>query len=811
MVYGSIFQNFKNKSSKLKFQPFIYTLTKNKKRYTKWFLGILWMVILLLSLIQPKLFDTPYATILEDRNGELLSAKISSDGQWRFPSDHSNSLSEKYIRCVIQYEDKRFYYHPGIDVLSMVRAMISNFKAGKIISGGSTLTMQVVSLSRGRKSHGILDKCWEMVLAFRISLCFDKNEVIKMYADHAPFGGNTVGYGAATWRYFGKYQKELTWAESALLAVLPNNPSLIRLDRNRNLLLQKRNKLLLKLKQKKVIVEEDYLLAIEEPLPSAPLALPQFSPHVLQSIPLMVNQNPTSRIHSTIDLTLQKKLNHLAAQYGKELMGNQVNNLAILVAEVNSGKILGYVGNLPQTGQMNGEQVDIIHASRSTGSTLKPILMMYALNDGMITTQSILPDIPVNIDGFKPENFSYNYYGAIPCDEAIRKSLNIPFVLLLKQYNIARFLNHLQQLGMKRINRTADDYGLSLIIGGAESSLYELCSTYAGLARILNKASDLHLTGNKMFPLSITQDQSVLKSAQSTEPFIHPSAIWLTFDALSTNTRPGRFENWGSSTSALPIAWKTGTSIGFRDAWSIGVTSDYVVGVWIGNADGEGRPGVIGLETAAPLMFEVFDQLKDKHWFKAPTDDLQSILVCKHSGYAPSPNCEIKELAHVKGGAETLPLCNFCQSVHLDESKQYQVNSTCYDPYKMIHQNYFVLPASQQYYYRMLHPDYVVLPPFNPACHETIERNQKIMEFIYPINISRIHVAKNYQNKENPVVFHITHKSPDAIINWHMDDEYLGQTRGDHKIQVLLKTGHHVLSCVDQKGNLAKCRFEVVH
>lgn len=766
-------------------------------------------VIVIHRIMPEQLFFDQYSVIIEDREGELLGARIAPDGQWRFPaSDYY--LSPRYKAAVVTFEDRRFYYHPGIDALAILRALKLNVQQRRVVSGGSTLTMQLVSLARHHKSTNVFDKVWEMVLAVAIDAFYTKEEIFRLYADHAPFGGNTVGYQAALWRYFGKHHKELTWSEAALLAVLPNDPALIHLSRNRSALLNKRNALLESLARRGFFAVDDLSLFKDEPLPGSPHRLPEKAPQLLTSLRKLMPA-AGNYIHSSLDGDLQVRVTELLQREGAKLKANEVHNAAILVASVQTGQVLAYAGNIPGTGAIHGEQVDIITAPRSSGSVLKPFLSMWAIQEGMKTRSSLMPDVPINIDGFRPDNFTYDYEGAAPLSRALQKSLNIPFVLLLREYNIARFLTRLRKTGFNTLTFPADHYGLSLIIGGGEVSLWDLCGAYASAARTLNhfnRANSRYFEGD-IHDLTIDiEAEKSLSKPEASAGLYDAAAIWQVFDILADNTRPHENEAWEDVGSGEKIAWKTGTSIGFRDAWCVGVNSDYVVGVWIGNADGEGRPGVIGLETAAPLLFNTFRLLPAGHWFDQPFDAMQRSLICKNSGYAPTPYCPMDTVWTVKN-ISSLPVCTFDQQIHLDVSGRYRVNGDCYDPFGMFSRNYFVLPPTQQYYYEQKHSVYTHLPPWLPACRGNGGSNA--ISLIYPLNVTKIFLPKNQTSTLNPVVLRAAHTDPKATIYWHLDNTFIGETHGTHALTSLIPEGHHTLTCMDGDGNRVSAVFDVVH
>lgn len=771
-------------------------------------LGIIWLIA---DLIAKPLFIDQYSLIIEDNRGGLLGARIAPDGQWRFPlTDDAGLMSPKYKIAVLAYEDSRFYYHPGVDIFSIARAIRANWKAGRVVSGGSTLTMQLVSLIHHHKAGNIFEKLLEMCKAILIDAVYSKDEIFQLFAAHAPFGGNTVGYQAAVWRYFGKHNQDLDWPEAALLAVLPNNPSLIHLGRNRAKLLLKRNQLLAHLASLGFFTSEDLALYCDEPLPDKPNDMPAIAPHLLSSIQKVSGLKNKYFFKTTIDHQLQLKVNELLIRQGERLKSNQVHNAAILVCSPITGEVLAYGGNIPGTGALHGEQVDLIQAERSSGSVLKPFLSMYALQDGLRTIHSLLPDIPISIDGFRPDNFSYEFEGSIPLGIALQKSQNIPFVLLLKEYNNSRFLSHLRRLGISSLRYPADHYGLSLIIGGGEVTLWNICGAYASAARILQNYNTHFSTYNNadLHGLLLTKAANIEKAKTLKNPTeLDAAAVWQVFQTLSENNRPNQGDSWGQLVGGRRIAWKTGTSIGFRDAWCIGVSPDFVVGVWIGNADGEGRPGVIGLETAAPLMFEVFDRLSGSTWFSQPYDAMKETEVCANSGYAPSDACPVTKFWTPKNTRQ-LPVCNYDQWYHLDATGQFRVTSDCYSPSLMKQKTYFVLPPTQQYYFEQRHPAYQRLPPWKPGCSN--DNNTAVISLIYPQNVSKIYLPLNQSGQINPIVLRVAHRSPDAVIYWHLDQNFIAETRKDHHLSLVIDPGVHVLTCVDNEGNLVSAKFEVV-
>ncbi|MDR2040026.1 MAG: penicillin-binding protein 1C [Bacteroidales bacterium] len=757
------------------------------------------------------LFDKPLSTVIDDRNGELIGAKIASDGQWRFPA--ADSIPEKYIQSVILFEDKRFYKHPGVDPLALARALRQNISRGGTVSGGSTITMQVIRMMQDNPPRNIWQKIKEAILATRLELRCSKDEILRLYAANAPFGGNVVGIGAASWRYFGREPDELSWAEAVTLAILPNAPSLIHPGRNRERLLNKRNRLLDRLHETGVISWEDCSLAKDEPLPENPRALPSDAPYLLNRITASYKGN---RVKTTIDQSLQERVNYIVQNHASSYRGNYVHNMAVLVAEAESGDVVAYVGNVYDPGQqIHGNQVDIITAPRSTGSILKPFLYATMLDHGEILPDMLVADIPIQIRNFAPKNFDRSYDGAVPAHRALERSLNVPSVRMLQSHGIEKFHLLLRNLGMTTLTQPAEYYGLTLILGGAEGTLWDITGMYARLSRILKHYTErsgmydpadhhglnfyTHLS-QKLRPR--TQDKDIENFAP-----IEAAAIWQTFQALSEVNRPEEEASWKSFSSSRKVAWKTGTSYGHRDAWAVGVTPHYVVGVWVGNASGEGRPTLTGVNYAAPVLFDVFSQLPHGSWFEIPYDDMAKAVICRKSGYRASPICnEVDTMIIARGGHDS-EVCPYHTIIHLDKSRKYRVNSECASVNEMVHVPWFVLPPAQEWFYKSKNIGYKPLPPIHPDCLNTEGEQQ--MDLIYPQANLTVVLPRQLDGTEGQVVFRAAHRRSSAVIFWHIDHQFAGSTQAPHQIAVAPAPGEHRLTLVDDKGNTITGYFTV--
>lgn len=734
------------------------------------------------------LFHVPYSTVVTDRNEELLGARIASDGQWRFPP--RNTTPEKIKECLITFEDKHFYHHWGVNPFAIGRAFYQNVKNKRIVSGGSTLTMQTIRLARN-ESRTFREKLIEMIWATRLEFRASKEEILSMYISHAPFGGNVVGLDAAAWRYFGHSADDLSWAESAMLAVLPNAPAMIHLSKGRKTLLNKRNRLLKQLLEKKTIDSSTYELAISEPLPDEPHPLPQIAPYLVSRF---YQERNGEYSRSTINKGIQTQVEDLAERWSNEFGRSDIRNLAILVIEIPSNQVVAYCGNVHFDRKQGGNQVDVIQAPRSTGSILKPFLYYAMLQEGSLLPDMLLPDVPVNINGFTPQNFSMQFEGAVPAPEALARSLNIPAVTMLQRYGVPKFHSFLQQIGLKTINRSSSHYGLSLILGGAEATLWDVTNAYAMMGRSL-----LQLPQRSCSLLLPTS-----RITESTDPF-QPGAVWQTFDALKEVNRPEEID-WKSIPSMQTIAWKTGTSYGFRDAWAVGVTPRYAVGVWVGNATGEGKPGLVGAQTAGPVLFDIFNLLPASSWFTRPAGIFVEAEVCRKSGHLKGRFCDETDTLLVLPAGLRTEACPYHHLVTLSADESQRIYENCANTEPTLQKSWFTLPPVWEWYYKQHHPEYKPLPPFKAGCGEDTFQP---MQFIYPPMNARIKLPKQLDGSKGFLTVELAHSNPNATIFWHLDETYQAQTQDFHKISLQPAAGKHSLTAVDGEGNTISTTFFV--
>lgn len=696
--------------------------------------------------------NVPCSTVVYSAEGELLGARIAEDQQWRFPP--CDTVPDRYAKAVIRFEDRHFWWHPGVNPVSLVRAFVDNIRSGHVVSGGSTLTMQVIRISRGRE-RTLWQKLIEAVLATRLELRYSKRKILALYASYAPFGGNVVGLEAAAWRYFGRPAGELSWGEAATLAVLPNAPASMHPGKNRDALLEKRNRLLEHLYQHGEMDADSYEAALSEPLPEEPLPLPSLASHYVESCP------KGEQTRTTLRYGMQKSVEAAVDRRSDELAREGVGDMAAVVMDNRTGEVVAYVGNASSGRERPGSQVDIAASARSTGSILKPFLFAAALQDGFILPQTLLPDIPVNMGGFAPQNFDRQFYGAVHASEALARSLNVPAVFLLRTYGVPRFHELLQRCGLTTLGQDASHYGLSLILGGGEGRLTEITAAYCALVRSYMGWEDGRSGG---------------KSARNA-PAWDRVALWYTFEALKEVNRPDELD-WRLITSVRRAAWKTGTSYGFRDAWAVGMTPDYTIGVWAGNAEGQGVPGLTGARAAGPVMFDILNLLPESsRWFPEPGPD-EGVWadVCPSSGHLAGPDCpETVSMLLPQACLESDP-CPY----HAD--------------------GVFTLTPAMEWYYKPHHPEYT------GAVKST---STALMEFIYPSGGTTLYLPRQLDGSVQGAVFRLAHRKSDATVWWHLDQTYVGETRFIHELRLAPSVGKHSLTCVDADGNSVSVGFTV--
>lgn len=717
------------------------------------------------------IFEDRYSvSVLDDKN-KIIGVSLNKNEEWHLKS--IDEIPEKLKISVINFEDKDFYSHFGVDVSSIFRALRDNIIEGRK-TGASTITMQVAKSLRPKKRN-IFNKYLEMVQAIKMERNFKKEEILKLYLNNSPYGGNIVGYKTASFLYFQKEPKELTWAEGALLAVLPNSPGLISVEKNRDKLLNKRNFLLKKLYKKNIISKSQYELSLKEPLPKKRYPFKNLSPHLVRRV---INENDKKIIKTTIDSEIQEKIEKITKDYSRYLQTQGIRNLSVLLIENKTYKIKSYIGSQDFYDFENNGQVDGIIAKRSPGSLLKPFLFAKSIDEGLIAPCSKVPDIPIYFENFSPQNANKKYYGMVEIQEALIKSLNVPFVQLLKEYGEDRFFYFLKEvLGFRDSNY--ERYGLSLILGTKEFTPEEMGELYTGLA---NYGEFKKLT-------YIDEENS--KNLKK-ERFITRGSSYLTLSTIKKLERDGLEKLYKEKN---PISWKTGTSHGRRDGWATGVTPDWTLVVWVGNFDGEGNQNLTGIRSAGNLLFNIMKILPKKSLeFKEPKEIIK-IKVDKETGYRAKYSVQTKEILY-PSEAKPLRISPYYKKIFVNEEGK-EVDSR--DKGFLNHKEKIILN------YPIEVINFYVRNNFNLP--EIFKKKTKNLKFIYPTKNLKISIPRDFDGEKN-IIIKIANLKNEKLY-WYLNGKYLGQDNVNEK-KLNLGSGKYQLTIVSEVGENEKINFEII-
>ncbi|MBD3421597.1 MAG: penicillin-binding protein 1C [Chitinivibrionales bacterium] len=785
---------FTNGKSEVNFESIVAKIQRHPRLSSGAFI-IVFAIGMLLWPVGP-LFPVDYSRVVYDHNGALLRVTCAQDDQIRFRPDTAE-LPKKYVTALTAIEDKRFFKHPGVDPLALAAALISNIRAGTTIRGGSTIPMQIIRLAHPRP-RTYASKIIECIAAIRLTLQTSKKEQIKLYAAHAPMGGNVVGIRAASYYYFGKTLEELTWSEAALFTVLPNNPSLMNMHKKRAELKAKRNRALAILRQRGHIDSLTCALASAESLPRPQSQIPFEAPHFAEHALSLCKAH---ELHTTLDKSMQHTVECIVGRFTHRYRRYGVHNCAALIIDTRTNEVKAYVGSNSYRDTVHAGRVDGVTALRSSGSLLKPLLVARALDRGPWVLQSQLQDIPSFYGTFAPSNASEEFQGIVTIKQMLVQSLNVPAVRLLYEYGQPAFYHDLQQAGISSLFRSAGGYGLSLILGGAEVSLWEMCRTFCALGNngIIKTTSMLQqLTSGNAGPGA---DSLLLCS---------PGAAWMVSSALSKLKRPESERYWRLLPNRVRVAWKTGTSYGQKDAWAIGVNAQWTIGVWTGNFSGEGNAFLGGAVTAGPVLFSLFRALTDptqQTWSAMPEYDLKRINVCASTGYPPGPNCPKTTPALQPANAWKTSQCRWHRSFHLDRSTGYEVCSKCWKGIERIDTCMLIYPAPAAEILRARGRAAPLLPPHNPTCTAVRSHAQSVV-IEYPVNGISIFVPRDIHGKHQRIVAKASSTTAGTLF-WYLDGRFAGETREHHTPAFTCAAGMHKLSAFTMQGDGAQVKFKV--
>jgi penicillin-binding protein 1C len=759
---------------------------------------IVLLFIIIIPLDNPP-FPVDYSLLILDEKGNILRVFLNNREQYHLPPEGltagegaSDILPLKLKRAVLLYEDKNFYHHAGINPGAVFRALGQNLLAGKRISGASTITMQVARLM-GNRARTLPSKMLESLQSLKLEILYSKEEILKLYLDHAPYGSNIVGYQAASYSYFGKNPSNLTWAEAASLAILPNSPGLISPQVNRSAFLGKRNRLLWRLHEQGFLDNNSVELAFKEPTPQRRFPFPFEAPHLANYI--RAQKGRTNVIRTTLSRDIQHLVEEIAAYHMDSIARLGIHNAAVMAAETGTGKVRAYVGSADFYDKANRGQVDGIQALRSTGSLLKPFLYALAMTDGRLLPQTLIRDIPSQFGSFSPKNADLTYRGLVTAQEALIRSLNVPAVRLLSEYGLEQFYQFLKRAGMKGLFRPVQDYGLPLILGGAEGSLFELAAMYRSLAK-----------GGRFSSFTLIQGEAAAPEIN----LINPGAAYLTLSVLRNLHRPGTEYYWENYQAGKPIAWKTGTSFGQKDAWSIGVSPQWIVAVWVGNFSGEGNANLKSSTIAAPLLFDIFNSLPangGELWFDPGKESLQPVNICRLTGFRAGPDCSDTQVVLSPVVSRPLAQCPYHKKIFVTLDGNYRVNSLCWEPGNYKEETRLFYPADVVQYLRERGQIIERIPPLKPDCPGA--GNDAVLRIVYPEEGTRIWIPRDLDGSYQKVTLKAAHQESNQLLYWYLDNRYIGQTDKQHNQSLMLNRGWHRIEVVDHRGNRDFKKFYV--
>lgn len=796
-ILSTLIFPWKNNGYFERYRPLSYPIA-----LTLYFTLILVIFVLLGKLLFPlpmyKLNPIP-STIVKDRNGRIMRVFLSPDGSWRMPS---NNISPNLKMAVINYEDKWFYYHFGINPVSLVRALITNLKARRIVRGGSTITMQLARMMEP-KPRTIKSKIIEMIRAIQLELEFSKDEILSFYFNLAPYGGNIVGAQAASYFYFNKDQNELSLGEACLLAIIPKSPNYFRPDNQKttNVLLRERNRLLTKLLRSGKITQEQYDEAISEPIPSKRYPLPFIAPQFSQKLKDM--NHGSYELLSTIDINVQNMAQNILERHVSQLKAKGITNGSVVVMDTRTREVLAMVGSANFFDKKSSGQVNGAISPRSPGSALKPFVYALALDHGLVSPESMLIDVPVDYHGYRPENYDGKYRGMVSMRDSIKHSLNVPAVRLTARLGENKFYNFLKEAGITTLNNPPEHYGLSLILGGCEVTLLELTNLYCGLA---NMGEFGH------YKLLLDPHGNIKRSSHDKFGYrrlLSEEACYIITEILTEVERPDLPTCWESAINRPKIAWKTGTSYGRKDAWSIGYSPQYTIGVWVGNFNGIGSPELVGSETAGPILFDVFNALQSNsttQWYTMPKG-VKERDVCSISGMLPTRYCRYKKRELYIPAVSPNHLCSMHKVFPIDKETGFRLCTHCKDTREYETKIFVVLPPEVATWLESCNMPVDKVPPHLPECpHITPGTGPMIRS---PSADSEYIIRNNVDIEYQKILLEASVPNSCQNIYWFMDSKLIYAGPPTEKVFIKPTPGNHKLICMDEEGRSAEVLLRV--
>ncbi|HXB33934.1 MAG TPA: penicillin-binding protein 1C [Puia sp.] len=742
------------------------------------FLGAvgLFLLFLFLNWIFPLPDGVEYSTVVMDDKGEVIHAFLTRDQQWRMKTD-LNEISPLLRKTIVEKEDKYFYYHPGINLVALLRAFGRNILHARRTSGASTITMQVArALEPKRRTYW--NKLVEVFRAFQLEWTYSKDQILQLYLNKVPYGGNIQGVKAAAILYFGKNPDHLSLAEITALSVIPNRPSSLVMGRHNEEIVAERNKWLKRWAATGVFTPKEIEDALAEPLTAKRGVVPGLVPQLA----LKLKKSGREVIHTTVDLNTQLKIEKLVKDYSRTLTLKNIRNAAVIVLDNRTHRVVSYVGSADFRDSADGGQVNGAMAIREPGSTLKPLLYGLCIDAGLLTPKMTITDVPVNYQGYAPENYDRKFNGYVTMEYALEHSLNIPAVKSLKALGKDVLIRKLTDCGFQQVDKDRNKLGLSMILGGCGATLEELTGMYSIFANEGRWVRPVYSVDDP-----VTQGQRVLS----------PAAAFIVDDILSRVNRPDFPVNWQSTVHLPKIAWKTGTSYGRRDAWSIGYNRRYTVGVWVGNFSGVGVPELSGANVATPLLFTIFNTIDyndDGSWFSQPADcDIRK--VCTETGLPPSDFCTHLVTDYFIPLVSPSRKCDNMQEVFVSPDEKVAYCRACLPESGYKKKLYKIIPPEMREYYDVNQISYVAIPPHNPACEKMFKEGG-------PVVISPANGSEYLINRKDPEPLQLRCRVGNDVgkVFWYINDQFYKAGDAGTRQFFIPQEGPVKISCTDDKG-----------
>jgi penicillin-binding protein 1C len=783
-------------------------------RYRRVFLVVLIILTLLLlfilfDFIFPLKIRQDYSTVITDAGGTIMKAYLSSDDKWRMYSE-PDEITPALKKAIIFKEDKYFYYHFGVNPVSVFRALVNNLTSGRRTSGASTISMQVARLLEPKR-RTYLNKLIEIFRATQLEWHYSKNEILQLYLNLVPFGGNIEGVKAAAMIYLNKMPDQLSIGEIAALSIIPNRPNTLKPGENNELLKKERDTWLKKYMEAALFPGQDILDALEEPLQAYRHMLPDHAHHICRR--LYDSEKGSHTICSTIQLETQLKTEALVKEHVNRLYFRNVKNAAALVIDNKTGNVTAYVGSADFFNSEDAGQVDGVRAVRSPGSTLKPLIYGLAFDKGIVTPKSVISDVPVYYSGYEPENYDGKYHGQVNIEYALSNSLNVPAVKMMNELSTGTVIETLIKAGFSQIKKDRDNLGLSVALGGCGVTLEELTYLYHTLSnkgvlkdiRLIKRdepqfKKNIKKPGRKNKKNKLKDDYTTLNRILTEE------AVYMVTDILTQVTRPDMPTEWQNSANLPRVAWKTGTSYGRRDAWSIGYNKNYTIGVWVGNFSGTGVPELSGAVAAAPLLFKIFNALdygSEENWYEIP-EGLKSRIVCSVTGQPYSDFCSDLVIDYYIPSVSSTVKCRHMKEVLIspDSSVSYCMNCLPHFGYiKALYPNYAPEVIA---YYEENNINYQKIPPHNPKC-------ERIFGGIAPVITSPLDGAEYYVDETDSMQVALSCNASNDVesVFWYINKRYFKSAAPNEKLFFTPVEGTIEISCSDDKGRNTDIRILV--